>query len=117
MESDGAILDIEFDHVAILHQSERAADRGFGRYVQDAGAIRSAGHAGVGDAEDIADAFFEKVFWNGKHAGFGDAGRADGSGILHHDDVLLGDAEGGVVNALLHVGVVFENDGRSFVLE
>ncbi len=64
VKSEGAIGGIEFDHVAVLHEGERAADRGFGRNVEDAGPVRGAGHAGIGDAEEIADAFFEKVLWN-----------------------------------------------------
>src|SRR5690606_5977395 len=38
---------VEFDNVTGLQQSQRAADIGFGRRVQYAGAKRRAGHAGV----------------------------------------------------------------------
>lgn len=117
VKSDGAIGDIEFDEVAILHEGEGAADRGFGRDVEDAGTVGSTGHSGIGDAEDVADSFFEEVFWDGKHAGFGDAGRANGSGILHDENVVFGDAEGGIVDAFLNVWVVFEDNSGSFVLE
>lgn len=117
VKRDGAISGIEFDHVTILHESERAADRRFRRNVEDAGAVGSAGHAGIGDAEEIANAFFEEVFRDGKHAGFGNAGGADGSGILHDEDVLLGDAESGIVDAGLHVGIILEDDGGAFVLQ
>jgi hypothetical protein len=36
---------------------------------------------------------------------------------LHDENVLLGDSEGRIVNAFLHVGVIFEDDGGAFVLE
>jgi len=117
VKSDGAIGDIEFDEVAILHEGEGAADRGFGRDVEDAGTVGSTGHSGIGDAEDVADSFFEEVFWDGKHAGFGDAGRANRAGILHDENVVFGDAEGGIVDAFLNVWVVFEDNGGAFVLQ
>ena len=117
VKGEGAIGDIEFDEIAILHEGEGAADGGFGRNVEDAGSVGSAGHAGIGDAEDVADSFFEEVFWNGKHAGFGDAGGANWAGILHDENVFRSDTEGGIVDAFLDVGVVFEDDGGSFVLQ
>src|SRR6516225_9921648 len=45
VEMQLARLDVDLDHVAILHQGERAADRGFGRDMQHAGAEMGAAHA------------------------------------------------------------------------
>jgi len=39
VKSEGAIGGIKFDHVAVLHEGERAANRGFGRNVEDASPV------------------------------------------------------------------------------
>src|SRR5216684_2866429 len=45
IEIDGACADIKGDAVAGSHQSERSADIGFRRHMQDAGAVARAAHA------------------------------------------------------------------------
>ena len=48
--------DVEPDHVAVLHQRERTADRGLGGDMQDDRAEGGAAHAGVGDPDHVVDA-------------------------------------------------------------
>src|SRR6202034_3040624 len=45
VKMDFSRRDIDLDLVAGLHQRERAADKTFGRDVQDAGAVAGAAHA------------------------------------------------------------------------
>src|SRR6185437_1214634 len=39
LQGEAAGGNVEFDHVAVAHQGERAPDEGFGRDMQDAGAV------------------------------------------------------------------------------
>src|SRR5579863_894087 len=50
-----AIRNIQFDRVAVLDQRQRTAHVAFGRYVQDAGAVRGAAHSGVGNSHHVAN--------------------------------------------------------------
>src|SRR5690349_13821007 len=47
VETDGARGDIERDSVAVLHERQWPADKGFRRDVQNAGAIAGAAHARI----------------------------------------------------------------------
>ena len=84
--------------------------------MQHARAVAGAAHGGVGDAEHVTHALLQQLFWNGQHSPFGHAGRADGTGILQHDDAVGGDIEGGVVvDARGEVVVIAEDDRRAAV--
>ena len=50
---DGARAAVDADAVAVLHQRERAADRGLRRNMSDAHAARRAGEAPVGEQRDL----------------------------------------------------------------
>ena len=117
VKGEGSVLGVEFDEVAVLHESQRSADGGFRRDVKDASAVRGARHAGIGDAENVADSLLEEIVGNGEHSGFGNPGGADRAGVLHDKNMVLGDSERRIVNAFLHVGVVLEYNGWAFVLE
>ena len=67
-------LHVHLDQVAGPHEGERAADRGFGRDVQDAGAVGGAAHPGVRDAHHVAHALLEQLLRHRQHAPFGHAG-------------------------------------------
>src|SRR5882724_93052 len=56
MQMDRALVDVDLDLVAGLHEVERPADEALRRDVQDAGAVARAAHAAVGDADHVADA-------------------------------------------------------------
>src|ERR1700722_14196416 len=43
-------LHVQFDHIAVSHQRQRPAHRGFGRNVQYAGSVARAAHGGIADA-------------------------------------------------------------------
>jgi hypothetical protein len=115
VQGEGALGHIELDEVPVLHEGERPSHRGLGRNMEDASAIGSPRHAGVGNAEEIADALCKEVIGKGKHAGLRDARGTDWSGILHHKHMVLGDAERGVMDPLLQVGVVLEDHRRPLV--
>src|SRR5438876_6829185 len=53
---DASLADIEPDHVAVLDQRQRAADRGFRRDVQHDGAKGSAAHPRIRDPHHVLDA-------------------------------------------------------------
>src|SRR5882724_7651237 len=54
IEIDGARGDIEGDAVAVSHQSERSADIGFRRHMQNAGAVARAAHPRIRQAHHVA---------------------------------------------------------------
>ena len=85
--------------------------------MENTGAIGSTRHAGVRDPKDVTHSFFEEIFWDWEHPRFGNSRSADGPCILHDEDMIFGDAEGGIMNPFLNVGVVFKNDGGSFVMK
>ena len=85
--------------------------------MKHAGAVAGAAHAGVGDANHVANAFLEQFVRNGKHAPFGNARGADGTCVLENDDVVTGQAERLIVEPCLHVRVVRKDDGRTAVFE
>src|SRR3954462_13970420 len=55
VQMDRALVDVDLDLVAGLHEIERTADEALRRDVQDAGAVAGAAHASVGDADHVAD--------------------------------------------------------------
>ena len=91
-EVDLARLDVDLDHVAGPDQGQRAADRGLGRDVQDAGAVGGAAHPRVGDPHHLAHALLEQLHRQRQHAPFGHAG-AHRAGVLEHQDVVGRDVE------------------------
>ncbi len=117
VEVEGAGLGIERDEVAILHESERAADEAFGRDMQDAGSVRGAAHAGIGYADHISDALLQHFLRQGQHSPFGHAGTTERAGILQHEHRVLVDSRDrrGSLRGF-HVVVVLEHDGRAGVL-
>src|SRR5262245_19677005 len=60
-ELEAPSRNVELDHVTVLHQSERAAARGFGRGVEDDGAIGRAAHAGIGYAHHVGNALLQEL--------------------------------------------------------
>ena len=114
--ASGARLYIEFNLVAIANEGERSADGRFRRDVQDDRAIRRAAHAGVGDADHIADALFQQLLRDGQVADLGHARSANGAGVLQHEHVVGRDVERGVVDARFDIGRVFEDERGTAML-
>ena len=56
VEVDAALVDVDLDLVAGLHEGERTADEAFRRDVQDAGAVACAAHARIRNADHVAHA-------------------------------------------------------------
>ncbi len=108
--------DVELDDVAVAHQSERTADKGFRRDMQDAGAVARAAHARVGDANHVADALGQHLFRDRQLTPFRHARRSDRPGVLKHQDRILVDVEIRIVDAGGHVVIILEDDRLSRVL-
>src|SRR5687767_1647462 len=54
-------VNIELDHVAVAHERERTANRRLGRHMQQSGAICSAAHSRVGNAEHVSNTSLEQL--------------------------------------------------------
>ena len=114
-EFDAAGFDVEQNLVAVLDDSERAADGGLGCDVEDDGAEGGAAHAGVGDAHHVFDALACELHGDWQIAGFGHAGCAFGTGVAEDEDVVGGDVEVGIVDAIGQVFDAVEDDGAAGV--
>ena len=84
--------------------------------MQHDGAERRAAHARVGNAHHVLDALLRELFRDRDIAGFRHAGRADRPGIAHHEDIVFGDVERRIVDALGHVGDGIEHHRAAFML-
>src|SRR6478735_5759413 len=89
IEVDSARGDVERDAVAIPHQRQRAADIGFGRNVQNAGAIAGAAHARVRDPHHVAHALLHELGRDRQHAPFRHARPALRPGIAQDENMIL----------------------------
>jgi hypothetical protein len=87
-EIDAPGGDIEANRIAVLHQRERAAERGLGRDVQDDRAERGAAHARVGDAHHVLDALLRELLRDRKVAGLGHSRCPPWAGVGQHEDVV-----------------------------
>ncbi len=88
VQMDAALVDIDLDLVAGLHEGERTADEAFRRHVQDAGAVAGAAHARVGNAQHVLDALLQQLARDRQHAPLRHAGPAERTAALQHDDVV-----------------------------
>src|SRR5690242_4966630 len=105
--------DVERDRVAVAHEREWPSDVRFGRDVQYAGAITRSAHPRVRDAQHVAHALLEEPLRDRQLTPFRHAGRAQRARVLQHDHRVGGDGQRRIVDALRHVVVVLEHDGRS----
>ncbi len=110
-EFERAVGDVELDEVACLDEGERATRCGFRGHVQDAGAVAGAAHAGVRDADHVADAGFEEFLRDGEHAPFWHAGAAERTGVAENENGFRGDVEVVRVDDLLEFRVGIEDEG------
>src|ERR1700730_3723749 len=115
VEMEAALLDVEFDHVAVAHQRQGSARGGLGRDVQHHGAVSRAAHARVGNAHDVGNAFLQQLLRNRHVADFGEAGIALGPGPFEHHHRRLVDGEVGRVEALLEMLDALEHHGAALV--
>ena len=109
--------DVQFDEVALFQQRQRTADEGFGRDVEDAGAITCAAHASVGNADHVADASFEQLFRKLEIAPFWHAWAAFRARVAEHEDAVGVDIEIRIVETRVHFVEAVEDDGVAGVLE
>src|SRR6266850_7750284 len=77
LEVQLALVDIELDQIAALHQRERTADEGLRRDVQHAGAVARTAHASVGNTHHVAYALLQEFLRDRQHAPFGHPGTAE----------------------------------------
>jgi heavy metal translocating P-type ATPase len=99
-----ALLGIDGDGVAVLHDGDRAAFVGLGGDVADDEAVAAAGEAAVGDERDVlAEALAHDGAGGGEHLAH--AGAALGAFVADDDDVALldGAVEDGLERRLLGV--------------
>src|SRR6201996_1510665 len=73
--------DVELDDIPVADKSQWAADEGFRRDMQDAGAVAGAAHARIGDANHVADSFGEHLLWDRQLAPFRHARRSDRASV------------------------------------
>src|SRR6476619_2755784 len=59
-----AAFHVEFDFISIAYQCERATGRRLRRYVQDNSSIGRPAHARIGNAHQVCDPTFQKLFRN-----------------------------------------------------
>src|SRR5918999_3532079 len=111
------LLDIELDEIAIAYQREWAADEGFRRDVQHAGAVARAAHARIRDAHHVAHALLEELLRHRQHAPLGHPGAAERAGVAQHENAGGVDLEIVAVDARGHVAVVLEDHGLAHMLE
>ena len=117
VQMDAALVDVDLDLVAGLHEGERAADEAFRRDMQDAGAVAGAAHAAVGDADHVAHALPQQPLGDRQHAPFRHAGAALRAGVLQHQDMVGRDVEIVALDLAHHVVVVLEGDRLAAMLE
>jgi hypothetical protein len=114
---DAPTGDIETDLIAIANESERAAERGLGRDVEDDGAERRAAHPRVRDPDHVLDALFRQLLRDRQVAGFGHSRRAERAGIAQHEDVVGRDVEVRGIDARGEIVERVEDDGAAGVLQ
>ena len=117
LPGEAAAGNVERDHVAGTHERQRAAGRGFGRDVQDDGAVGGAAHARIGDADHIRYAFAQHFRRQGHVADFGHSGIAARAAILEDHDAGFVDVEIFVVDAGVKIFDRFEDDGAAAMLQ
>src|SRR5262245_60922483 len=85
---EAASLGVNFDDVAVAHERDRSADRGFRPDVTDAETARRTGETAIGDERDLAaHALTVKRRRSGEHLAH--AGAAPGVLIADHEDIAL----------------------------
>jgi hypothetical protein len=103
--------------LAVPHQRQRTADRGFRRDVQHDGAERRAAHPRIGNPHHVLDAGARELSRDRQIAGLRHARRALRAGIAQHQHVVGGDVEIGIVDPQRHVLDGFEHHGAAGVLQ
>src|SRR5918992_1638957 len=111
------LLDIELDEIAIAYQRERAADEGFRRDVQHAGAVARAAHARIRDAHHVAHALLEELLRHRQHAPLRHSRAAERPGVPQHEHRIRVRVQVVAVDARSHVVVVLEHDRLARVPE
>ena len=92
------VRDVKRDEVAVTDRGQRTTGGCLGGDVEHDGAKGGAAHAGVGDADHVADAVAQEFLGNGNHAGLGHAGSANRAGVLQDQYVVWSNIERGIVN-------------------
>src|SRR5450631_41046 len=88
IEIDAARSDVERNAVAVLHQRQRAADVGFRRDMQDAGAVAGAAHPRIRQPNHIPHALLYEFCGNRQHAPLRHARSALRTGVAQNQDMI-----------------------------
>ncbi len=104
---------IHLNHVAVPHQRERSANRGFRSDVQDHRAISGSAHASVRDADHVFEPAFEYFGWQTHIADLRHARIAARSTVLEHKNRIFVHHQIRVLDAFVIVLNIFEGHGRA----
>ncbi len=107
----GPARHVETNLIARLDQGQRPADRGFRTDMQHDGAEGGAAHAAVRHADHVFHALLGQLLRNRQVAGFRHARRADRSGVAQDQDIVFGDIQVRIIDAVGHVLDGIEDHG------